>query len=157
MKTYLCTSCWREFYTTSILNRMTHDSESCYLDGKPDPRQELRKAREEICKLTNKPMCCQDTPCQCQKQCGSCLPPEPKHFVGDLILISGWKHWSQYTWDEVKQVEQMVIGEAKYVDGEWRYFEEKGGICVVTDCHILKNYTRPEKQPKKLGRPKKSK
>lgn len=171
MKTYLCTSCWHEFYTTSILNRMTHDSESCYLEGKPDPRQELRKAREEICKLTNKPMCCQNTPCQCQKHCEPCLPPEPKHFVGDLILISGWKRLSRvgydhhflssyessYKWDEIKQAHQVVIAEAKYVDGEWRYFEEKGGICVVTDCHILKNYTRPEKQPKKPGRPKKSK
>ena len=145
---------------------MTHDSESCYLNGKPDPRQELRKAREEICKLTNKPMCCQNAPCQCQKQCGPCLPPEPKHFVGDLILISGWKYWSQdiydndlasYTWDEVKQVEQMVIVEAKYVDGEWRYYYGKGSGRVVTDCHILKNYTRSEKQPKKPGRPKKSK
>lgn len=64
---------------------------------------------------------------------------------------------SSYKWEEIKQTEQVVIAEAKYVDGEWRYFEEKGGICVVTDCHILKNYTRPEKQPKKLGRPKKSK
>lgn len=167
MKTYLCTWCWKEFPVTSVLNRMMHDNCACWpSNGVPDPRKELRNAQVEIdqlkCKLNNlKPMCCKDTPCACQKQCDPCSPPDPKHFVGDLILISGWKvrnfnSWDFY-WSEHKQVEQITIVEAKYIDGEWRYYDKKGGDCVVTDCHILKNYSYQEPEQKKLGRPKKHK
>jgi len=112
-------------------------------------------------KSNSKSMCCQNTPCQCQKQCDQCLPPDPKHFVGDLVLISGWKYIyaTSYTadWKEIKQVEQVRIVEAKYIDGEWRYFDKKNSSCVVTDCHILKNYSYQEPEQKKPGRPKKQK
>jgi len=134
-----------------------------------DPRNRAEKAerevtclKEQICKLTNpKPMCCQNAPCQCQKQCDPCLPPDPNHFVGDTVMVSGWKveqNKAPYYvshWVEKKQIEQIVIVEAKFIDGEWRYFDKKDSSCVVTDCHILKNYTRTKPKAKKLGRPKK--
>lgn len=175
---YLCMWCWqpRQVKWNSLTCEcggtgrhyfLTHQGYAAH--NAKDPRKRAEKAenevaclKEQICKLTNhKSMCCQDTPCQCQKQCDPCLPPDPKHFVDDLVLISGWKYLGggDYSWDwlEKKQVEQIKIVEAKYIDGEWRYFDKRDSSCVVTDCHILKNYSYQEPEQKKLGRPKKQK
>ena len=160
MKKYICTWCWKEFEPTGVLSRMQH--ESCFCYSGPDrnlhtllnrANAKVEELKKKICQLTNQnSMCCQNNPCNC----APCIP-DPKHFVGDIVLISSYAPYQDLSGKQ-SLTQQVKIDRSIYKNG-WVYLYNghEGNTRYFGDCDILKNYTYQEEGPQKQIAHKKSK